>query len=203
MGEDRPAATRTTARDGRRALVRVRLADLMTWVLGAAIAAAVCREARPANWFAPELDVARILGLGAAILAIFAWIGLFRQAVALGWQGSRDAGARMGRRRCVAARGAGAAGGVAGRRGGIAGGRRVGRRLVESPDGAAPTFAPGREPGAGRHPHGPGAREGRGPGAAAEASRAVGRLGGRGGGDVRDDPGVHPVPRPARDERGP
>jgi hypothetical protein len=93
MRDDRATATRTAARDGRPALVRVRLADLMSWVLGAAIAAAVCREARPANWFAPELDVARILGLGTAILAIFAWIGLFRQAVAWGWRGSREGGA--------------------------------------------------------------------------------------------------------------
>src|SRR5262245_16219485 len=84
MSEEKLAATRstTTAREGGRSMVRVSLADLMTWVMGAGIAAAVCREVKPAAWLAPSLDVPRILGLVAAILVIFTWIGLFRQAVA-------------------------------------------------------------------------------------------------------------------------
>ena len=84
MSEDRPTATQATppACAAGRSPVRLRLADLMTWVLGAGIAAAVCREAKPAAWFAPTLDVERILGLVAAILAILLWIALFRQAVA-------------------------------------------------------------------------------------------------------------------------
>jgi hypothetical protein len=60
--------------------IRVRLADLMLWVVGAGLAAAVCRDARPASWFAPALDVARLLGLATSLLGILLVVGLVRQA---------------------------------------------------------------------------------------------------------------------------
>jgi hypothetical protein len=60
--------------------VRVRLADLMLWVMGAGVVAAICRQARPASWFGPSVDVARVLGLAASLLGVLLAIGLLRQA---------------------------------------------------------------------------------------------------------------------------
>ena len=77
----------TPARTGQR--FRISLGDLMIWVLGAAIVAAVCRGARPASWWnLSSIDVARLLGVGAAFLVVFAGIGLSRHAW-MWWQRRR------------------------------------------------------------------------------------------------------------------
>jgi hypothetical protein len=60
--------------------VRIRLADLMLWVLGAGVAAAVCKASRPASWLVPVMDVGRLLRLYAALLVVFLGITLLRQA---------------------------------------------------------------------------------------------------------------------------
>jgi hypothetical protein len=52
----------------------------MLWVVGAGIAVAVYRHARPASWFGPSIDVARLLGLVASLLGVFLVVGLLRQA---------------------------------------------------------------------------------------------------------------------------
>ena len=77
-----PTATRLpAAQHSPRWRVRVRLADLMLWVLGAGVAAAACRESKPASWLTPWVELGRPFGLSAALLAILLGIGLLRQAV--------------------------------------------------------------------------------------------------------------------------
>src|SRR4051812_44566473 len=76
-----PTSARARARVGGR--VRIGLAGLVAWVLGAGIMAAACREVRPWTWLAPRVDVDRLLGLSAASLAVLLGIGLFRQASVL------------------------------------------------------------------------------------------------------------------------
>ncbi len=66
---------------------RVGLADLIGWVLGAGVAAAVFRDVETGRWFAPGAQFDLILGTTAAILAISLGLVLLRQAIAL--SGSR------------------------------------------------------------------------------------------------------------------
>src|SRR4051794_27215205 len=62
---------------------QVGLADLIAWTIGSALVASACRRVRPADWFAPPIDVDRLLGITAAALAVFLGIGILRQVVAM------------------------------------------------------------------------------------------------------------------------
>src|SRR5262249_25596313 len=83
MSETEPLGPRTGAAPGERSGFRMRLADLMIWVLGAGVGAVVCREARPWEWSGPAFDVDRVLGMLSVILAILCGVWVFRQAVVL------------------------------------------------------------------------------------------------------------------------
>src|SRR4051812_22188467 len=83
MTEADACPTASMARDGTGGRIRIGLADLMAWVLGAGFMAAACRGVKPWTWLAPRVDVDRLLGLSAASLAVLLGIGLLRQASVL------------------------------------------------------------------------------------------------------------------------